>query len=104
MNKVKNLRLNARKKMKKIVGNEIFSQCHYCNDKIVWVNKLGGAFFFSADHRVCCAYGKFKQATVDHVIPIKAGGTNKDNLVPSCMHCNYGKELTELEGSEILKK
>lgn len=43
------------------------------------------------DHR--CAYcGVHDKMTVDHVIPLSAGGQNQvDNVVPACGSCNLVK-------------
>lgn len=36
-----------------------------------------------------CVYCEFPSEVIDHVIPVKAGGTNRrDNLVASCKRCN----------------
>lgn len=40
-----------------------------------------------------CAYcGTWVASTVDHVVPVSAGGTNAaDNLASACLVCNSGK-------------
>lgn len=50
--------------------------------------------YFSEGGKTRCAYcGKpLERATIDHVIPIKSGGTNTvNNIVPSCLKCNSTK-------------
>jgi 5-methylcytosine-specific restriction endonuclease McrA len=41
---------------------------------------------------LCC--GTDKNITMDHVIPLKLGGTNtKDNVQPLCKTCNFKKHI-----------
>jgi 5-methylcytosine-specific restriction endonuclease McrA len=44
------------------------------------------------DHR-CLACGEQKPLTVDHVVPLKLGGTNEiSNIQPLCRNCNSAKQ------------
>lgn len=45
-----------------------------------------------------CAYcGRMTELTRDHIVPLKAGGTNSiDNIVPACKPCNSSKRDTSL--------
>lgn len=44
-----------------------------------------------------CAYCQNPAATLDHVVPLEAGGSdNIDNLVPACWSCNSSKKSTPL--------
>lgn len=56
--------------------------CHYCGKKF-----------------------KFKQLTMDHLVPLARGGrSTKDNLVPSCKKCNTKKQsMMPLEWEEHLE-
>jgi hypothetical protein len=46
---------------------------------------------FAAKGRLCWWCGA-AASTVDHVIPVRLGGTNDEsNLVPACPACNYGR-------------
>lgn len=50
-----------------------------------------------------CAYcgrefASIKEMQVDHVIPLKNGGSNEfDNLYPACRKCNFYKDVYSLE-------
>ena len=47
---------------------------------------------------------KFKQLTMDHVVPLTMGGrSTKDNLVPACKSCNSKKQsMMPIEWQEYL--
>ncbi|WP_136805149.1 HNH endonuclease [Desulfosediminicola flagellatus] len=49
---------------------------------------------------------KFKQLTMDHLVPLARGGrSTKDNLVPSCKKCNTKKQsMMPLEWEEHIEK
>jgi 5-methylcytosine-specific restriction endonuclease McrA len=50
--------------------------------------------YYAPDGR-CPACGELRPLTVDHVVPIKMGGTsNPDNLQPLCLKCNCSKNAT----------
>lgn len=56
-------------------------------------NNRRKAFLFSKKSFIPCYYCDenltFKQATIEHLIPISSGGSNSpDNLVISCRFCN----------------
>lgn len=48
---------------------------------------------------------KFKQLTMDHLVPLARGGrSTKDNLVPSCKKCNTKKQsMMPLEWEEHIE-
>lgn len=55
------------KQLKKFVRNRLNGHCLYCNKQST-------------------------SMTVDHVVPLKLGGTNElSNLVPACSDCNLSK-------------
>lgn len=55
------------KQLKRFVRNRLNGHCIYCNKKT-------------------------EAMTVDHVVPLKLGGTNElSNLVPACSDCNLRK-------------
>ena len=39
-----------------------------------------------------CAYCGKVADTVDHIVPIKNNGSNKNNIVPACVSCNSSKK------------
>jgi len=42
-----------------------------------------------ADHPVCALCGRAAASTLDHIVPLHAGGTNAlENLRPACAPCN----------------
>ena len=50
----------------------------------------------------CCAYCgahiDFKDMQVDHVMPLRKGGTDSlDNMLPACRSCNFYKSTYDLE-------
>jgi len=46
----------------------------------------------------CLACKTFRKPSVDHVIPLKLGGTNNpSNLQPICRNCNSKKHVTEID-------
>lgn len=58
---------------------------------------------FNAKCYICGKYLMFHQATVDHIIPIKEGGTNGykgNNLAIACKNCN-GKKDAEKRTSDL---
>lgn len=64
----------------------------HAKDMIEHFKKLGNRCFYCP--------GPFEE--VDHVIPIKRGGTNElSNLVPSCRRCNRLKSDRALTRSEM---
>lgn len=64
----------SRRKAKKI-GERDGWECHYCN------------------HRLSRNDERFRNPTIDHVIPRSRGGSNKmPNLVLSCPNCNREKD------------
>ncbi len=48
-----------------------------------------------------CAYcGTLDWTTMDHFIPVSAGGgTTRDNCVPACLECNQKKNYLEQDGA-----
>lgn len=51
----------------------------------------------------CALCGKGGKLTLDHIIPIKKGGTNDiRNLQPLCLTCNCSKGVTILAGSQLI--
>jgi hypothetical protein len=72
--------------MKKDKRNKVYEkyngQCAYC-----------GTFMYYSDMQV------------DHIIPIRSGGTNDiDNLNPSCRYCNNYKRTMDIETFRIYLK
>lgn len=52
--------------------------------------------------RYCGAKAPDVTLTVDHVIPVALGGSDKpDNLVAACRDCNYGKASTSPDGTLV---
>ena len=71
-------------------------KCTYCGSKVVELKKL----YKQGESRKAIA--KFvknnpnKVATIDHIIPLVAGGGNNDeNLTTSCLSCNCSKRATQ---------
>jgi 5-methylcytosine-specific restriction endonuclease McrA len=59
------------------------------DDAFEWIKTLDGS---------SCTYCGDAAETVDHVIPISAGGlSNRDNLVPCCRPCNRKKHKMPVE-------
>lgn len=57
------------------------------------VGTFTGAEWRSIPFNDICSYcGKTGEMTIDHVVPISAGGTNStENIVPACGRCNSSK-------------
>lgn len=53
----------------------------------------------------CDKINKFKDLTMDHLVPLARGGrSTKDNLVPSCKDCNTKKKnMLTVEWEEYMK-
>jgi 5-methylcytosine-specific restriction endonuclease McrA len=46
-----------------------------------------------AAHPRCYWCGEPDADTVDHIVPVALGGSNRrDNLVPACRHCNFARQ------------
>lgn len=79
------------------VCNRLGFKCYWCERPLVILRLLPKQNIIgrSAHQVTWRGKGKIKTAyyaTVDHVIPIREGGSNKwDNLVPSCAPCNEAR-------------
>ncbi len=52
--------------------------------------------------RYCGAKAPDVTLTIDHIIPVALGGSDKpDNLVAACRDCNYGKASTSPDGTLV---
>jgi len=66
----------------------------YKNRRIEWgvVRRVLSAWVFFQDGRICKNCGAVDDLTIDHIIPIRNGGTdNLDNLQVLCRKCNSSK-------------
>lgn len=94
-----NLRRYARTRILKATGNRLWTTCWWCNEVIVWFQKLPVEWVLNKgnpaddDFKLKLNLGgeihEFEMATVDHLKEIKQGGGSElANLVPSCIECN----------------
>lgn len=93
------IRASAKKIM--LRKNRLFDLCHWCGGKLVWVQLIdkndmienrephGPATFRYREWTLT-----MERATVEHILPIRAGGGNDpENLAPSCYPCNNGRDI-----------
>lgn len=62
---------------------------------------------FKRDNFTCAYCGRFRDLTVDHILPKSKGGKDTwDNLISACLKCNYkkGDRTPEQAGMELLFK
>lgn len=62
---------------------------------------------FKRDNHTCAYCGRFRDLTIDHIIPKSKGGKDSwDNLISSCFGCNSrkGDRTPEQAGMELLFK
>lgn len=66
-----------------------------------WQQKTASGLCYYCGKKV-----KFKEITMDHLVPLSRGGrSTKDNLVPCCKKCNnLKKSMLPLEWEEYLDK
>ena len=92
-NQVRRQRQKAADKLKAILSRH-GCYCHWCNEPLVLIRDIPPSVIISKTSNELIWRNKKgiqrrKFATVDHVIPIREGGTNSsENIVPSCETCN----------------
>lgn len=60
-----------------------------------WIRREKRRAIYNRDSRVCVYCGSAHNLTLDHVVPVEAGGTNEaTNLVTACRRCNSRKGST----------
>ncbi len=66
-----------------------------------WQQKTASGRCYFCEKKV-----KFKELTMDHLLPLSRGGkSSKDNIVPCCKSCNSRKKsMLPLEWEEYLKE
>jgi 5-methylcytosine-specific restriction endonuclease McrA len=63
---------------------------HELYHRFVYLNSMG---FRRVRCHWCDRAMRFREMTVDHVIPLNSGGTNDEqNLVPACDPCNQKRD------------
>lgn len=75
---------------RRLRGLKAYNAKHELYHRFAYRNHMG-------HHRVRCHWCRkemrFRNMTVDHVIPLNSGGTNdQQNLVPSCHCCNQERD------------
>lgn len=84
----------AKKKAREYLGSRNGWMCFYCGKKLIpdgQIEDFSTKIVIDGETNYTPIDG-YDFPTVDHVIPLVAGGSNKiENIVLSCHHCNSTK-------------